>query len=42
MNIMKEGGLWTIFFFYFFLLFYNYIVVKSIETWYNKDRKKGK
>ena len=42
MNIMKEGGLWTIFFFYFFLLFYNYIVVKSIKTWYNKDRKKGK
>ena len=42
MNIMKEGGLRTIFFFCFFLLFYNYIVVKSTKTWYNKDRKKGK
>lgn len=30
MNIMKEGGLRTIFFFTFFYYFYNYIVVKSI------------
>ena len=30
MNIMKEGGLRTIFFFTFFYSFYNYIVVKSI------------
>lgn len=42
MNIMKEGGLRTIFFFAFFCPFYNYIVVKSTITWYNKDRKKGK
>lgn len=42
MNIMKEGGLRTIFFFTFFYSFYNYIIVKSIEAWYNKSRKKGK